>query len=65
MIGCIILGGVFYAMAAYTYLRGKIAIRGSGTFYRGEPGFRMALIVTLTIGSAFLLFGVLSTAKII
>jgi hypothetical protein len=65
VIGCIILAGVFYGGAVYTYWRGEITLRGTGKVYKGDPRFRMAIIVMTTIGSVFWLFGALAKAKII
>jgi len=40
VIGCIILAGVFYAGAMYTYWRGEITLRGTGKVYKGDPRLR-------------------------
>jgi len=51
--GCILIAGVFYVAAAHTYWRGEITLRGTGKVCRGDPRFRMAIIVMMTIGSVF------------
>jgi hypothetical protein len=65
MTAAMVVAGVFYAMAGFVWLRGKITYRGYGTVHRGEAGFRLTIASLIAIGSTILVFGAIAVAKII